>query len=160
MMFFILLWSALAHAETTLLSRYEALMEKYPAVPLAECVAPKILSNPETRRYRSALKLLLKEHPPEANFCGKYLLMEQPITGGGDLYVADCETGKIKTIKGIYAWHFPYAKATSCLLVKSEPDHQQADGDFGVGVYGPPQLFVWQKEKLTKLKDPIWPAQK
>lgn len=161
---------ACAAADELLLPKYKNWMERFPAnkAVAQTCASPRPKLNKLTRRYRTAIGYQFKEDGSKANFCSKYFAMATPITGGGDLYIFDCETGK----PAVYstkrqALLQPRVSPTSCALVINEPHEtytvadfatKNSKGEYPMPALGPPRLYVWDGHKVTPMKDEIWPG--
>jgi hypothetical protein len=173
MVFSFLLSSTLVYAagDDLLLPKYKKWLDTFPAKePVVQtCVSPKPNLNKITKKYRTAISYYFKESGATANLCSKYFVMSTPITGGGDLFIFDCETGKpniYSTRK--YALTKPYVSLKSCAFIINPPDEKYTVADFATknssGEYplpalGPPRLYIWEGHKVKPIKDEIWPGQ-
>lgn len=151
------LTTASSHADAVSkppLDSYLELMTKYPAVastPATDrCVTPRLKSNPLAYRYRTSLSRQFKNSPPKPNFCGKYFVFGEPITGGGALFLSDCETGAVRIGVEDFADATPTSNRASCLAISRAPGSS----------YGPPRLYRLEapaNAKLVAVENPIQP---
>lgn len=156
-----LTFSSLSFADESnekLLPRYELLMKKYPAkvAPPKKCVKPNFSSDKKSKRYRTRLNSEVQENGLTPNFCGNYIFFNEPITGGGDIYLADCHSGKVTGLQEEYASNHPLIKLDSCLLIEWPPQADDTMESYVPTAYGAPRLYFWNGKKLKKIKDPIW----
>lgn len=149
-----------AHPDETLLHQYKELLKKFPPHEhySGSCKVPDILGNKGTRHYRTSLRMKLEDKPAHVNFCGKYYLFNEPITGGGDIYLSDCKNGKIITLTEEYASNQPLIDSASCLLIELAPSEEETKDNYIETAYGPPRLYKFNGKKLIPIKDTIWPA--
>ena len=149
-----------APSDETLLHQYKELLKKFPPREhySGSCKVPDIMGNKETRHYRTALKSELQYEPAQVNFCGKYYLFNEPISGGGEAYLSDCKTGKIITLREEYSSNGPLIDASSCLLVELAPSEEETKDNYIETAFGPPRLYKFYGKKIVPIKDTIWPS--
>lgn len=150
-----------------LLPKYERRLADFPATGkvLTSCLPPKPKLHKETRRYRTAIASAFRERGARPNFCAKYFLMTTPITGGGDIYLFDCETGAptVQTLE--FAVASVLFKPGSCAYVTNPPSPDHVAGDFATSesgfkpepVSGAPKTYRFEAGRISLLKDEIWP---
>jgi hypothetical protein len=145
--------------EVKLLDRYEKLMEDYPPTgeQMKACKLPQLRTDKKAKRYKTVLSASFKQVPPTPNFCGKYYVFDEPITGGGAGFISDCVTGRIERLQEKFHNPQPFIKVSSCLLIESPPREGETKEAFKQTAYGPPRLYYWKKSKLIRVADPVWP---
>jgi hypothetical protein len=149
-----------------LLPKYERYLTEFSPKekPIFSCVQPVPKWNKKTNHYRTAIGNDFKEAGGKPNFCARYFLMITPVTGGGDVFIFDCETGKPTVYSPKLAALNPMMKLESCALVINPPEPEFTVSDFTTTdgfkpepVYGPPRLYRFDGKKIIELEDKIWP---
>ncbi len=165
MIFGILVSIALAQGSTDelLLPKYQKWMEQFPAKKDAvkTCALPLPKLNRRTREFRTAIGYHFKEGGSKANFCAKYFAMATPISGGGALFIFDCNNGKPYVYSEKYALFIhPDTDVSSCALVANGPSKYISEDEIKKDKFlwmNSPNLFHWNGNSLNKVKDPFWP---
>jgi hypothetical protein len=149
--------SRAAFASETLAKRYQALLTEYPADgSLVERCAP---TNFTTRTALYHYRTNVRESNPSRdrpNFSGKYLLLENPMTGGSTWFVVDCLTGK-------YLGKFPvvgdliFSTTSRAVVTKRFNDDDTSESFVETG-YGLPLVYEWKNGRFRKRKNPVQPA--
>ena len=163
-LYFLLMWSFLplnlAHAEKTLLAHYEEVMSANPPKEelMHSCVTPDLKSNRHAYQFRTTLMAKFRERKPQADFCARYFLFNQPTSGGAQLYLADCKTGRVQALNSGIASFSPLRKVDSCVFIENAPGTAETQENFNHSAYGPPRMYQWKSRKVIQLKDKIWPV--
>lgn len=150
-----------------LLPKYEKLLKDNPAKsdPLPWCKVPKVKLSKKTNIYRKAIHSEFEEVGKRPNFCGSYFLMATPITGGGEIFIFDCRTGKPKVFTSGKTDTNPLVSAKSCAFVVNPPLEDYAVSDFMMKASGErpepangrPRIHRFDGKKISLVEDNIWP---
>jgi len=153
-----------------LLPKYEKLLNKYSSKekPLLTCVPPEPKWNKKTNQYRTAIRYKFEEDGGKPNFCARYFLMVTPITGGGDIFIFDCKTGRPTVYLPKWAAPTPLMRLESCAFVVHPPGPDYTVSDFTPTqsgfkpepVFGPPRIYRFDGKRVLELEDKIWPKTK
>ena len=144
-----------------------------PALILLTKYQHVVAANPVKNVMKTCAKIELRSHPmawyfranitqnnkdlTKPNFDGHFRLLESPLSGGSNWFVADCKTGKVKGTDLVGDLLF---NVSSSVLIRNPPakDATQDTYKDEMPPFGYPEIYKWINDEMVLQKNRIQPA--
>ena len=156
----LLLVISCAHAPGEYLAfKYQDLLKKNEVKDvMTTCARIDLKSHPMSWYFRNNIRNNNSDLT-KPNFNGHYHLLESPLSGGSNWFVADCKTGKVKGTDLVGDLLF---NAHSSVLVRNPPDVDATYDTYEdeMPATGYPEVYKWMNDEMVLQKNRIQPANK
>lgn len=139
-----------------LLTKYQHIVETNPVKEVMKtCHKIDLRSHPMAWYFRTNITENNKDLTTP-NFNGHYRLLESPLSGGSNWFVADCKTGKVKGTDLVGDLLF---KVESSVLVRNPPWKKATLESYKdeMPAFGYPEIYKWINDEMVLQKNPIQP---
>lgn len=140
-LFLVLLVSCAHNSSKKIFAQYQHVLDANPVREvLKSCVTIDLKSQPMAWYFRESIRSHNRDLS-KPNFNGQFYLLESPMSGGSNWFVADCKTGKVKGTDLIGDVLF---SVNSSVLVVNPPEEY-------------PEIYKWINSEMVLQKNKIHP---